>query len=218
MDNVTLVGPKQLDSNSSCTPSSTVLSPPAQHTFACSATTKVSSMDGRTGAVGTKKPTSYFSASMPYSNLSMIVSVSTSVTLPVQITLQMDLHEEYSPHIPFSYRPSPYQETCASSFVTPACPQQKENSWDIVNAQLTMRLSSRMSTTAGSGEDHCWSFGTHGMTSMSRFATMAPIAIAETTACPRPYDTSLTPLPSALRPHCLARDQLHLWLPHITRS
>lgn len=30
---------------------------------------------------------------------------------------------------------------------------------------------------------------------------------------PRPYRTDLTPLPSALRPHCLARDRLRLWRP-----
>ncbi|KAG2056796.1 hypothetical protein BDR06DRAFT_879473 [Suillus hirtellus] len=39
-----------------------------------------------------------------------------------------------------------------------------------------------------------------------------------TTAQPRPYLTSLTPLPSALRPHCLAWDRLRLWVPIASRS
>ncbi|KAG2062340.1 hypothetical protein BDR06DRAFT_1027868 [Suillus hirtellus] len=72
--------------------------------------------------------------------------------------------------------------------------------------------------TVKSGEDCYSSSVVHGVSNPSRFATTSPFAIAETTACPRPCDVSLTPQPSPLCPHCLARDQLHLWLPHITRS
>ncbi|KAJ8596779.1 hypothetical protein M405DRAFT_725572 [Rhizopogon salebrosus TDB-379] len=37
-------------------------------------------------------------------------------------------------------------------------------------------------------------------------------------ATPRAYPSALTPIPSILRPHCLARDRLRLWLPATARS
>lgn len=42
--------------------------------------------------------------------------------------------------------------------------------------------------------------------------------IASTTAQPRPYNATLTPNLSPLRPHCLARDRLRLWRPLVARS
>lgn len=52
----------------------------------------------------------------------------------------------------------------------------------------------------------------------SRFG--APIALPTTTApfSPPPYAPNLTPQPSPLRPHCLARDRLRLWRPAVSPS
>lgn len=58
-----------------------------------------------------------------------------------------------------------------------------------------------------------------GVTSESRFVNMATLAPESLpTASPRPYTVSLNLLPSNLRPHCLARDRLRLWLPSTHRK
>lgn len=49
---------------------------------------------------------------------------------------------------------------------------------------------------------------------ISRFNASLPL---DTIAKPSPYRTGLTPAPSQLRPHCLARDRLRLWFPLETR-
>jgi hypothetical protein len=50
----------------------------------------------------------------------------------------------------------------------------------------------------------------------SRTASPSAPALVEPT--PRPYTHSLTPRPSLLRPHCLARDRLQFWQPASTAS
>jgi hypothetical protein len=50
----------------------------------------------------------------------------------------------------------------------------------------------------------------------SRTASPSAPALVEPT--PRPYTHSLTPRPSLLRPHCLARDHLQFWQPASTAS
>jgi hypothetical protein len=57
-----------------------------------------------------------------------------------------------------------------------------------------------------------------GKTSSNRFNVSHALLLAPPTMQPRPYHNSLTPLPSPLRPHCLARDRLRLWVPAASRS
>jgi hypothetical protein len=67
----------------------------------------------------------------------------------------------------------------------------------------------------------CGNSETNGAPSSSRFTLHSPIPSADITSVhtrPHPYLPSLTPLPSTLRPHCLARDRLRLWLPPHGRS
>ncbi|KAG2047597.1 hypothetical protein BDR06DRAFT_1029570 [Suillus hirtellus] len=57
-----------------------------------------------------------------------------------------------------------------------------------------------------------------GQSDTSRFLQQRPASEATTSnLCARPYPPTLTPNPSALRPHCLAWDQLKLWLPASSR-
>ncbi|KAG2054465.1 hypothetical protein BDR06DRAFT_1050351 [Suillus hirtellus] len=56
------------------------------------------------------------------------------------------------------------------------------------------------------------------MTNHSHFQVTAPFASPVTlTMQPCAYNPMLTPLPSPLRPHCLAKDRLHLWRPLLSR-
>jgi hypothetical protein len=45
-----------------------------------------------------------------------------------------------------------------------------------------------------------------------------PLVTNLSNAIPRAYPLTLTPIPSSLRPHCLAKDRLRLWLPATARS
>ncbi|KAG2060458.1 hypothetical protein BDR06DRAFT_1053624 [Suillus hirtellus] len=47
----------------------------------------------------------------------------------------------------------------------------------------------------------------------SRFAASLPTTNTLSTSSPSRYKPNLTPNPSTLRPHCLARDRLRLWVP-----
>ncbi|KDQ62028.1 hypothetical protein JAAARDRAFT_121512 [Jaapia argillacea MUCL 33604] len=47
----------------------------------------------------------------------------------------------------------------------------------------------------------------------SRFGASIPLAVTESSGKPRPYRQGLVPNVSPLRPHCLARDRLRLWIP-----
>ncbi|KAG1893102.1 uncharacterized protein F5891DRAFT_963498 [Suillus fuscotomentosus] len=58
----------------------------------------------------------------------------------------------------------------------------------------------------------------HENTSSNRFNVSHPLPSAPPAMQPRPYHNSLTPLLSPLRPHCLARDRLRLWVPATSRS
>lgn len=44
------------------------------------------------------------------------------------------------------------------------------------------------------------------------------LPLSSSAGMPHPYHHSLTPQPSTLRPHCLARDRVHLWTPITSRS
>lgn len=57
-----------------------------------------------------------------------------------------------------------------------------------------------------------------GAIQRSRFCETRPLPHICPSTQPRPYQVALTPLPSALRPHCLARDRLRLWTPAASRS
>lgn len=52
---------------------------------------------------------------------------------------------------------------------------------------------------------------------MSRFTNLTPLSSTTTSSVPRPYQPSLQPRTSSLRPHCLARDRLRLWVPESSR-
>jgi hypothetical protein len=47
---------------------------------------------------------------------------------------------------------------------------------------------------------------------LSSFTASSSI-LKNNNSLPRPYPSSLTPLPSTLRPHCRAKDRLYFWLP-----
>lgn len=216
--NATSAGPSRSDLNCLSIPYSTTDGLPPQPIITCTATTKASSTAGRTNEAAIEKPTWFFGESTPCSNYMATVSPSTSATFPAPRTPQTAHHEGRSPRILSSCLPSPCLETCISSSAMQTPTQLKSKPWDIVNAQLTMRLSTRTNMMTKSGDSSCCSSTVHGATNVPHFVATTPIAIAETTAHPRPYNISLTPHPSSLRPHCLARDRLRLWQPHITRS
>jgi hypothetical protein len=69
-----------------------------------------------------------------------------------------------------------------------------------------------------SGETSSLSSMTPGVTSTSRFCSVTPLILPSPAAQPRSYRSALTPRASPLRPHCLARERLLLWVPGIVRS
>ncbi|KAG1828771.1 hypothetical protein DFJ58DRAFT_623890, partial [Suillus subalutaceus] len=46
-----------------------------------------------------------------------------------------------------------------------------------------------------------------------RFESSLSSNASSPSSTPQRYKPSLTPMPSPLQPHCLAHDQMHLWLP-----
>lgn len=216
--NTISAGRNQLVLSSLSVPSLTTNSSPPLHTFVYSATTKGLSTVGITGEATTRKLTSSLDESVPCSSHGVIQSSSTFATCQVLITQPTGLQEEFTPRKLCSSLPSRYLKTSSVSLALQTPTQQKEKLWDIVNVQLTLRLSSKTNIMTTSGETSCYNSTTHDTTNTSRFARMAPIVIADTTAHTRPYVASLTPNASPLCPHCLARDHLRLWLPHISRS
>lgn len=56
---------------------------------------------------------------------------------------------------------------------------------------------------------------THLQASLQQFTKPSPYSV---TSNPAPYSPALVPLPSPLRPHCLARDRIKRWLPSTPRS
>lgn len=74
----------------------------------------------------------------------------------------------------------------------------------------------RRTTTAG--EINYSNCVTSGETNTTKFVSLPTINIVSTGSTARPYKPALTPIASPLRPHCLARDRLRLWIPGISRS
>lgn len=71
-----------------------------------------------------------------------------------------------------------------------------------------------MGQQPGIMEQSCGSSKMPGVISRSRFVTTNTLPLLDQHGTrPRPYTPLLTPLPSSLRPHCLARDHLRLWCP-----
>jgi len=54
--------------------------------------------------------------------------------------------------------------------------------------------------------------------SNDRWTTSSPVLPIEPSTKPSPYSPDLTPSPSLLRPHCLARHRLRLWKPSYARN
>lgn len=52
----------------------------------------------------------------------------------------------------------------------------------------------------------------------TRFRDVPPLLAPSPAAQPRRYRSDLTPRTSQLRPHCLARERLLLWVPGVVRS
>src|SRR5438552_3820722 len=50
-------------------------------------------------------------------------------------------------------------------------------------------------------------------TSSSSSSPSTLLSLQPALSTPLPYHTALTPARSSLRPHCLARDRLRLWIP-----
>lgn len=148
---------------------------------------------------------------------------------PVTATQPTALQGEYTdPNTLCSLR-SLSQPKSSSSSSTPSTPPLPQNS-DSGGKEPTLTQQTKSSTTISSllqqqQTDVCKpdkktnTFSTASATTKSELRNRfdAPLTNSTTlnhsSAPPRPYRPGLVPQPSSLRPHCLARERLKLWLP-----
>ncbi|KAG2107916.1 uncharacterized protein F5147DRAFT_773900 [Suillus discolor] len=215
-DSKTLVGLSASASNSLFAPSSMPAPLARDYISSSSATTRALSMVGRMGEAGTEKQTLFFDKSMTYLNRAMMGPPSTCSTFPAETTPQMGPPGEFSRPTIYSYPQYHCLESYTSSSAMLTSPQAPGSTWATISAQMITRSPS--TTRTDTGRNNCGSSAPHGLTDGSRFISSTPIAVTHHNVPARPYDSRLTPNPSPLRPHCLARDRLRLWCPQVPRS
>jgi hypothetical protein len=149
--------------------------------------------------------------------------------LGVNSIQQTHLHEEYTPCHPFSFHQCSSQQNLTSSLLMLSRPLQQPNG-ALARKDITPELPQNGLTmlTRGITLAHNKALAisvTRQPTPASdqplpssKFDQTLPIVGIMSSAPPRPYRVGLAPLPSALRPHCLAWDRLLLWRPLSSRS
>jgi hypothetical protein len=194
-------GQRPLASNSSPDP---LLLQAYQASFSESlATTSVLSRDGGREGAGTGRPT--WSSDVSTTSQVLTNAFLSRVTLPVEKTRQMVPREDSTLQLLVSSQLSAFQDLYANL-----------SSTSTANLSLTEEVFSLADLPRAPSP------AVASLTNRVRHSTNAsclvqpqPIIHATTPhlAKPSAYQPSLCPLPSTLRPHCLARDRLRLWIP-----
>jgi hypothetical protein len=193
------------------------------------ATTKEWSKVGGTGGAATEPSTTSSNVYTGFYGKVRSNLPSTQYMLGVNSIRQTHLHEEYTPRHPFSFHQHSSQQNSTSSLLTHNHPSQQPNG-ALAKKDVTPERPQNGLTmlTRGIKLAHNEALAI-SMTKQptpasdqplpsSKFDRTLPTAGIASSAPPRPYRAGLAPLPSALRPHCLARDRLRLWRPLSSRS
>jgi hypothetical protein len=150
------------------------------------------------------------------------------VTSPAKQIQPMNPHVAFTPQHPCYYQPSTslrISGNLSSTMIanlfpvsaisrlaeTPLNPSQNPNE---ISTTMTQKSNSIPSTTLNRSRPSNPS--NRPRPHESRIQNPPPILQTVSTARPSAYSPRLTPNPSVLRPHCLARDRLHLWKPFIS--
>jgi hypothetical protein len=229
MDQRTSDGPRQshLSSLSALsTPSS-----PTQYTSSYMVTTQASSKAGALADTVTEQST-------PFSNMSTLSSTQPfayaalqPATFPAEITQPTNPLEASTVLKTSSSQPYRYLSTLEISSRMPQTHSQQRN-YEISGTEGTPIAPPESSTTSALGKrplrgpEQRPSSRTRWSSKFSRVIDSNPArfdsqltSAADTNSPtslapkPRPYPPNLCPLPSTNRPHCLAKDRLHLWTP-----
>ena len=225
MENETLAGQKLSASNSSCMPSP--LSLALWAASSSMATTQVLSKDGTTVSTATEqqtKPSNRFTNSYEPFRTALRSSHNTPPANSIQ---KISPPEEYSAHLVYSsptfHSLSPY----ARSLLTRSLPLLSQSELPAGREEPPL-LHRKLTTTFPvlqhtSGPLPLPSQPLEKNTQHSSFPALQPHCHFDTpiespmpaapASTPLPYHADLVPKPSPLRPHCLAKDCLWLWLP-----
>ncbi|KAI0915750.1 hypothetical protein AcV5_010472 [Taiwanofungus camphoratus] len=193
-------------------------------------TTRALLMDGETAEVGAKPSMPFSKEFISTSPKATIPSAYTQPTYPASTIQQM-------PHLGVSTHPSPssshhssfHQNSDAllSMLKNPTQLQSYDASErDVIQKRSQSQLRTLSQILVPVNNLTQTTSVTSASTAVSRMTTIdgtqrfsAPLP-SSTSAynTPKPYRVGLTPIPSNLRPHCLARDRLRLWRPLTSRT
>lgn len=188
-----------------------------------SATTKGSSKVGGMGAVETKPLMKCSVESSLLSTIPQRLILSTQRMSLVEKTPQTVLPEEYTAAQSTCYPLSPSPAHSERSSLTHSSSQRIQartaptefNQVSPRNLLSTVQVvEPKMGQEQSKTRSIMYTKNSDAALKVVRFSSSLP---QETVARPLPYKSGLTPAPSQLRPHCLARDRLKLWFPMETR-
>ncbi|KAG2113858.1 uncharacterized protein F5147DRAFT_680112 [Suillus discolor] len=225
MVNETSDGRRQWLSNSSYTLSPLCLA--LAGTSSSMETTQASLKDGGNGDTETKKSTKSFVESTSLFTLYPTLATSSLHTSQALPTQQMNHPEEYTDQQAFFFPQSAFQQSLvpSSSTLQNHClPQNSASCAMAITSLQQLKLSTASCLDSKQLSEQEKAVPKKKVSSAVRSTTMkhknsrfgAPLPnVTDTSPSPIPqnYRLNLTPKPSTLRPHCLARDRLRLWLP-----
>jgi len=226
MANVTSAGQRPLDLNSSYEQSPGLQQ--LANILNYSETTQASLKAGPTNVAGTPKSMPSSSEYMPSSNPQIQFPQYTQPMFPPRTTQQMAPHEGSTHPNISSYPQSSYQKASTDSSLMPSSHIQPSSSNYCERAdtqkqpQSALLILSEVLTPTHrphliTSKPHSTPSGINGLTNLSSRHNPPSLPTPEASK-PQPYRAGLTPLSSSLRPHCLARDRLRLWIPTQSRG
>lgn len=227
MVNGTSAGQRQLRSSVSFALSSTT--PKATETSSHTETTKELSKVG--GMAGVETEQSIMSSSA-YTLLSQVTQLGPQFTRHMSIvapTQQMVHRAAFTPRPPYYFHPYNSLQSLTNSSLTRSRPTPQLNNVfaekaDILEplpkalTMLTRGIMRAYDTALMTSSSRSMVLVTNPAPKSNKFDIPLPDIQKPPSVMPRSYRSSLMPLPSSLRPHCLARDRLRLWCPLKSRS
>ncbi|KAG1749062.1 uncharacterized protein EDB91DRAFT_1244851 [Suillus paluster] len=227
MANTILAGQKQSDLN--CSSELSALFPTWVTHSQCTEITQELSKAGGKDDTGTQKSTPFSATFMSSSNAYPSVSQSALFMSPASRTQPTSPPGEFTPPKSFYSLQSTFLPPLGSSSWTLQNPQQLQN-FTSCTTGVTPLQPLKSSTEPGSDSralnaykrvekkktrSSLNPYRTKRTSTVEhqRFDTILPNLTATIPSIPHPYKPNLTPAPLLLRPHCLARERLILWIP-----
>jgi hypothetical protein len=195
-------------------------------------TTQASLKAGGTAIIATTRPTMYSNEFIPSSLKPLVSLTSTPNTYRVLQTQLTDPPGVSSPTGTSSFHVSPSLPLLSCSSLTSSTSQTANltnltplsllavptTPHDAAKPRNEPRRNSSMKMTSSTSPSHKLLLEPRFNSPLSD--TISSITTLSSCSTPHPYNPSLNPKPSLLRPHCFAKDCLHMWTPSLpsTRS